>query len=178
MVDEQQMEAPRQLPFGMPQHNSGSNILYLTNPEPGLNALELSFRQQKIVDGKIVKMSDPLMTEEGIASVMGQVGSLVDQLTIMADVDDQHLVAIWENFNDTLVKDLMMNRVRYGIKSSVICDIILNEAANKVWTCLLRARNGGDRRFWKGSVLESHSFVQAQPKQGMLARAAKAVGWS
>ena len=110
MEAQQQQQQPiiQSSPYASPIDNYGGAIISLTNPEDELYKMELTYRGYKLdKDGNPVKMGSPLMNDEGIGSVVGQVQSIVNQVEIMGHVDKIEKAAIGINFGDTLIKDLI-----------------------------------------------------------------------
>lgn len=166
MESEQQEE----MNYNTPMQQYGSNIIKLTNPEPLILQMELTYRGQvKNESGKIIQVGDPLMNEEGINSITGQVRSLVNQVAIMSDLDDYKLSELVIGISDIIIKDLMVNRVKYDIKIPVARDRILNIATTTCFLSARRAWKGGERSFWKNSTMDvTHRNIQEGAKSGFL----------
>jgi len=157
-----------------PMHQYGSAIITLTDPANELHKMELTFRSAKPdADGNavIIKGSKPLMNDHGIMSVIGVVQSLVSQVTVMSNLNKTEVPMLMDFLGDTLAKDLMVNRLEYGITSVSARDKIYFTALSTAFVTLKRAFEEGDKRFWKGSVQEIHSKVESSNKsRGMLSR--------
>jgi len=176
MDSQAQQQQQQGSPYGIPTHNLGSNIVYLTNPGQELFELELTYRGEKLLsNGKTLAVGEPQMNELGIARVMGQIKSVVGQVTILGNVNEAHLQNIYLSFCDTMIQDLMINMKMYGIKSSVGRNVVFTEAKFKVWTCLLRAFNEGDRKFWSKITYENKNVNTENSNQG--GALSKAIGW-
>lgn len=116
-------------------------------------------------DGNPKPVGEPLMNETGISSVMGQIQALVSQTTIMSNFDKREEVIILTDFlADTLAKDLMINRVTYGIKSQASRSKIYYISISSAYICLKRAFSEGERRFWKGTEQNIRQIIE-QPGQ-------------
>ena len=140
----------RQTAFMSPLNQYGSSILHLTNPEGEIYKMELTFRSQILDDeGNPKQIGEPLMNEEGIASVVGQVQSIVSQVTIMSNFKDKDIPLLIDFLGDTLSKDLMMNKIAYDIRSGSARDKIYFIALSTAYVALKRALDNGERRFWK-----------------------------
>jgi len=133
--------------------NFGNSIILLTNPENAVYKLECKFRNIKVSDdGEIKPLGPPLMNEYGIAQVIGLVESIVNENSVWAWIEDRDEVNGLRNlFADTLAKDLMMNRLHYGITDPTARQRIFTESAAFTHLCLKRAFKQGERHFWKGS---------------------------
>lgn len=157
----------RTTPYESPMHQYGSSIIQLTNPENEIYKMELTFRSQIMgEDGNPKRIGDPLMNDMGVSSVIGTVQTLVSQVTIMSNLTKQSVEALMDFLSDTLARDLMANRVAYGIKSPASRDKIYFTALSTSYITMQRAFEEGDKRFWKGSVQEIHSRVEQPQKQG------------
>jgi len=144
--------------------DSRSNIVFMTNPDKVIDQLENSYRciEEKIENGKLYihQYGDPLMNDEGIKSVLGQVRSIVNQNTIMTNIDKNGVILLMDSLADTLAKDLMVNRKRYNIINASARDKIYSEALHISYITLRRPYEQGDRKFWKNTMQEVHTVVQ------------------
>lgn len=173
-IQTQPLQIMPQIPFTSPA-NMSSSIVTLTNPNSELNKMELTLRGQKFnLDGTISETEDPLMNEKGINSVMSQVQNIVNQVTIMSNLEEKEIPMILDFLADTLAKDLMINKEAYGITSLTTRDRIYFTVLSRAFICMKRAYMGDDKRFWKGTVQEIHTTVDSRQKQGMLG---KLTGW-
>jgi len=156
-------------PYATPMQQYGSNILMLTNPENELYKMELTFRCMKMdKDGNSIPSGDPLMNEYGINSIIGTVQSMVNQVTVMSNLNKAEIPMLMDFLGDTLSKDLMINRVPYGIKNFASRDKIFFTALSTCFITLKRGYEEGDRRFWKGSQQEIHTTIEnSNKKNGM-----------
>lgn len=164
---EQQPTQVRSSPYASPMHQYGSAIIMMTNPENELHKMELTFRSVKLDDqGNPHPTGDPLMNDYGVSSVIGTIQSLVNQVSIMSNLDKQNISNLIDFIGDTLAKDLMMNTKKYGITSPTARDKIYFTAISTSFVTLKRAYEEGDKRFWKGSVQEIRTTNDSQKKQG------------
>jgi len=165
---EQQQPMPQT--FGTPFHQFGSSIILLTNPENALNKLELVFRNvRESEDGKLLPCGKPLMNNEGINSVIGTLQILINQISILSNFEKNEIASLIEFTADTLIKDLMINRVKYQMVSSTARDRVFFSLA-QVFATLKRGYLGDDKKFWKGSVQEIHTRAETPKKDGILSR--------
>jgi hypothetical protein len=173
---EQQPPQIRSNPYASPMYNYGSSILLLTNPQNELHKLELTFRAlQEDDDGNVKNMGDPLMNEKGISSVLGQAQALINQDTVMSNLDKMDIPLLMDFLGDTLAKDLMMNRINYEIKTAGARDKIFFETLALTYITLRRAYLEGDKRFWKGSQQEITTRVEGNTQKGSML--GKLMGW-
>ena len=168
--EQEQNQQERLLPYTSPMSAYGGSILVLTNPENELHKMELTLRNvYEDEAGKIHVAGEPLMNNRGITSVMGIVQTIVNQTTIMSDLKEKEVPMIIDFLADTLIRDLMQNRVNYEIKSTSARDKIFFTTLISSFICLKRAYEGSDKRFWKGSQMEITNRIENnQQKGGML----------
>lgn len=175
---EQEPPQIKTTPYQSPMGLYGSSILYLTNPESELYKLELTLRGQ-IVDkeGNLKQAGSALMNEEGICSVIGELQTIVNQVTVMSALDKKEIPMIMEFLADTVAKDLMINGIRYNLnphdRDKVFFCILVSG-----FICMKRATTEGlsDKKFWRGSVQEITSKLEGSNsgKKGILSRL---MGW-
>lgn len=152
-----------------PMHQYGSSILYLTNPQDEIFKMEAAFRNIGVdKDGNTQKYGKPLMNDIGISAVIGLVQAVVNQNTNMSDLDKWEIPSHIMFLADTLARDLMTNRLKYGIESPSDRDKIYYQALSTAHITLKRPFSGGERRFWKGSTQEVTHNVQQNKQQGSL----------
>ena len=171
------MEQPQQqpMPFMTPRDEYGGSIVTLTNPDKVIDNAKLTYRSQiEDSNGNIVQNGEPLMNEEGINSVIGQIQTLVNQVTVMSNLNKAEVSMLVDFLGDTLAKDLMMNRIKYEIKSSSSRDKIYFTALTSAFVCMKRAFEEGEKRFWKGSQHEMTTRHEGVPQTSPLK---KLMGW-
>lgn len=159
------------------QQFSGS-ILLLTNPENELYKLELTLRNMVLDrEGNATLAGTPLMNDEGVTSVLGQVQAIVNQVTVMSNLEPKEIPMIVDFLADTLARDLMVNRVLYEITNAAARDKVYFAALTQAFICMKRANEEGERRFWKGSQQEITTRVDGLggKKPGTLG---KLLGWA
>lgn len=164
-------------PYQSPMYNHGGSILILTDPEDELYKMELTLRSMRLDQkGQPVVAGEPLLNELGVGSVLGQVQSIVNQVTVMSNLSEAEVRLLIDFLGDTLAKDLMLNRVKYDIRNAASRDKIYFTALTSGFICMKRAFEEGDRRFWKGSQQEVTFRNEAgnQPTGGWFS---KLVGW-
>lgn len=154
---EEEQSTVKVTPFRSPMYNYGSSIIFLTNPDDDLHRLELVFRGLRDTgDTKkpYEKVGEPIMNKAGINSVIGQIRGLCSRNAILSNYDKNVIKQIMLSFADTLIIDLMMNRIKYGISESYDRNKILEISRNVAHSSLLRALMQGEKQFWKGSQQE------------------------
>ena len=177
MEQEQQQQQPvRSSPYASPMHNFAGSIILLTNPDQELHKLELTFRNVILdKEGNAKHVGIPLMNDEGVRSIIGQVQAIVSQVTVMSNLDDKVRNSLRDFLADTIAKDLMLNRKKYAIVNSSARDRIFMESITMAVITMNRAADEGERKFWKGSQQEiiTHGNMPGS-KGGLLTRA---LGW-
>lgn len=165
MEQEQQAPQIRSTPYTAPMHQYGASIIMLTNPESELYKLELTLRGMRLdKEGNPIGEGDYLLNEKGISSILGLVQSVVCQNTVFSNVKDTEVQAVRDFLADTLARDLMVNRVSYGIKdASARSKIFFSALAYSVFT-MSRGREGDEKRFLSKSVQEITSTVRSGEK--------------
>ena len=165
-----------QMPFLSPAQQYGSSMLQMTNPEGEITKMELSLRSQIIdKEGNIKQIGRPLLNDIGISSVVGQVQAIVNQNTVMSNVDKQEVTILVDYLADTLAKDLMVNRVQYNIETNAARSKVYYMALSTAFLCLKRAYEQGERGFWGRIQQEIKQYVEGgQAQQGFFQ---KLLGW-
>ena len=173
--NEQEQQIPvRVNPFLSPMNSYAGTIVAMTNPQGELRKLELTLKSMvEDSHGNTRKIGDALMNELGVNSVLGQVQSLVNRNTIMSNLDDGEVSVLMDFIGDTLSRDLMMNREKYGIDNSASRDKIFFSALSTAFVVLKRGFEEGDKRFWKGSQQDITMRNEGmQQKKGLFGRVA------
>jgi hypothetical protein len=125
---------------------------------------------------EFVKVADPLINNIGINSVISQTQTIVSQVTIMGNLNKNEIPILIDFLGDTLIKDLMVNKLKYGIVSTEARDKIHYLAVSSAFICMKRAFEEGDRRFWGKVQQELTTTIKGQEqKQGIFQ---KMLGWA
>lgn len=162
MVDQYQDEPQGGSPLGYgggsysnPMYNFAGSITELTDTEALLLRLESGLRGELVRDdGSKLVVGERLLNENGIGKIISVVRSAGSQSSVMSDFERGEVMVIMEYLNDTLAKDLLVNRVNYGIVSPSTRDSVVFMANACTFAILKRGFEGGERRFWKGSQQE------------------------
>lgn len=161
-------EQVRMTPYQVPMHQWGGSMITLTDPSDELRRMELTLRNAvENEDGQVVLLGDPLLNDEGINRIMGMVRNTVSRITFMSNVKDNDIMMLMDFLGDTLAKDLMVNRMRYGIKDGSARDTIFFNILTPSFISLRRAFEEGDKRFWKGSTQEITNRLEGQQQGGL-----------
>ena len=166
----------RSTPYASPMYNFGGSILLLTNPENQLHKMELKLRSIATdKSGVIIKLGEPLLNDVGINSIIALTESIINQDTVMSNLKDTEIKDIFDFLADTLAKDLMVNRITYGIKDFSSRDKIFFIVISSSFICMKRANEEGERRFWKGSQQDITTRVEGM--QGKKSLFSRVTGW-
>jgi hypothetical protein len=170
MGEEDNSEAIRKMAWMSPMNMYGSAIIQLTNPETEIYKMELAFRGMKLdSDGNPIEIegAEPMMNDYGIARIVGMVQALVNQVTIMSNISKKETIDLMQFFNRELVRNLMVNRIAYNIKTFDARDAIHFTALSTAFVTLKRASEESisDKKFWGRSFQEIHSKVESQPQK-------------
>ena len=170
MIDNNEYQEQNPSAYMSPMQQYGtSSILLLTNPENELNRMELTFRSMQLnKDGIPISTGQPLMNDYGINAIIGIVQSLVNQITVMSNLNKNEIPILIDFLGDTLARDLMVNRAAYDIKTFAARDKIYFTAISTAFVTLKRGYEEGDRRFWKGSQHEIRNIIEQDKKQGAM----------
>jgi hypothetical protein len=147
-MDDQPQRQPA-MPFLSPAQQYGTSMLQMTNPEGEIAKMELALKSQ-IVDreGNLKQVGEPLLNEEGLSSVVGQVQAIVNQNSVMSNLTKQMIEMLVLDLANTLIKDLMVNKYKYQCITKVARDRIVSISLNTSYICLQRAFEQGERGFW------------------------------
>jgi hypothetical protein len=155
-----------QIPYQLPMHMLGSNILHMTNPAMQLKQLEYAYKGKvENQDGTMTDYGNALMNERGINNVVGLLRSTVNQVNIMGNLEKEDIPKLMQFFADALIKDLMLNKYNYNMTWESR-NLVYTSAINLAYYTMKRSLNEGDRRFWKGSVQEISMKQESNTKGG------------
>ena len=141
-------------PYASPMHNFAGSIVLLTNPSDELRSLELGLRGLMEVGDEVKVVGTPLLNDRGVCSVISLVRSCVNQNTVLSNLDEMHIINLVLNMGDTLIKDLMFNKVEYGVCNPSARDRVHTMSITNAFVCMRRPFEEGERRFWRGSQQE------------------------
>lgn len=150
-------------PYMSPMQMYGSSILQLTNPETEIWKLELTLKGKYLdKEGTEQQLGSPLMNNEGIASMVGQLQTIVNQVTIMSSLDKNEIPSMMQFLSDTISKDLMMNSKRYALRETDR-DKVFFSVLSAAFICMKRAASEqlSDKKFWRGSVQEINTKIDS-----------------
>jgi hypothetical protein len=153
------------------QQNNELNTLLsqLTDPEQEIYEIELSLKGKGLDNkGNIIKISEPLLNDEGVASMIRIVRSMVSRVMFMSNLKEEQISKLTIELGWLISCDLIHNKAKYEVKNenrSQIVTIILYKSYESANSAL----ENGFRRFLKTGIIETTINTQGQqkpPKQG------------
>ena len=152
--------------YSNPYTSTGS-IVEMTNTEDLLFRLESNLRGEFVnSSGVPVKVGGSLMNSEGIKDVMMIMRSFSDRASVMTHFTNKDIMMLMEFLNDVIIKALMVNRVNYGFNNPSGRDLVLSACNFCGFSIIKRGLEGGERRFWKGSVIDYNVRSSTDAKKG------------
>lgn len=169
-IEEQGQPLPPNSPF-MPQtpmDKYGSNIVTLTSPDSELRKLELKLRNMQEIKQqggktKLIAVGEPLLNDKGISAMVGFAENLASRHVILGMWEQKQIHNVMLEYSYAIVRDLVLNRRKYGIVDTTIMTQILHANIFIPYAILLRGLNSGDRKFW--STVTSEQIIQQTPLQ-------------
>ena len=153
------------LPYHNPMRTYGNSINLLTDPSSTIAKLELTFRNvAETQKGEVIELGKPLMNDYGISVVLGIVNSIVNQVSILSNIDHKEKVGLYMHFCDRLAVVLMMNTSTFDIQSFSARDLIYTESCFLVYMTLNRPQNNEEKKFWSKIVQEVKSTIESNQK--------------
>jgi hypothetical protein len=162
-MEETQVEQSEQV-YAAPIDSYGGSIVLLTNPEDDLLKLELILRGLDYnINGQLVKVSDPLVNMTGAKRILGLIKTKAHKIQVLGNVNTHIKYRTLMNIADTLIKQILVHRKEFGIKTSSDGEYIVAVCMEYLESILESAENEGNRRFWRGSM---HDTTIRQEHQG------------
>lgn len=154
--------------FQSPMEKFQGAIIMLTNSDSILYKLELVYRCAAVDEnGDLKPVGKSLMNDLGINNLIGMLASIGNSNTFFSNLENANEVFILIDFlADTLAKDLMINRTRYGIEDFGTRDKIYYITLNYAYLALKRAYKQGERIFWGKSLHENYNIITSDKKKG------------
>ena len=156
-VEEMQPEVPYYPSGG--SNNHAHYMVELTNPDEIITSLENSLKGLRKVGVEYKQMSNPLLNQRGINSVIAQVRSVVNQVSILSFLDEEDIRKLIMLFSRSMIEDLMLNSKLYDITCPADRTKILTMSQTISYSCLKRALRGNDKNFWSRIVMMFSSDV-------------------
>lgn len=169
--DEGSEQFPPQMSQGLSQYipQNNANMITMTDPEEVVRRLEATYRGQ-VADssGNYTQKYVPIMNEEGTSKIIGLIRAVVSRVTLMSFVDDHTYQQVMFEMGMAMHKILMVSRVTFKLGSDADRELVKTSALTTCQFCILRALEGGERRFWKGTVQEFSYNVPNQEGQNFI----------
>jgi hypothetical protein len=144
-------------------NNINTLLSELTDPDKQIYEIELRLKGKAQNElGEIVKVSEPLLNEEGVANMVRLVQSMVSRVMFMSNLTDEQVGKLTIELGWVISTDLIRNKIKYNVKDkdrSTIVTLILYpsfESANA-------ALENGFRRFLKSGIIETTINTQGNP---------------
>jgi len=149
-----------------PYEKFGSALIELTDPTIALTRLEDFYRGiRRGKDGEVVSRVEPLMNEEGINSIIGQMVPLTSSSATFSKLTDREIKnIIVDLFGRHINIDLMLNKKKYGIKNYAARHKIFGAALETGFITLKRAMDANEKGFLSKTVQEFRSDVTTQQR--------------
>lgn len=158
------------LAYGNPLWNYGGAITRLTDPQSLITQIEMYLRNvRRSEDGtKLISLGKARVNETGINDILGMISSISNQSQILSNFEQQEVEGMLDLLNDTLCRVMLVNKVKWGISCDADCDLINQQIISIAYGTLKRAYIEGERKFWKGSVIEQKITTESQERSGGL----------
>jgi len=155
--------------FGVTQYQQAdneSNLVIQTDPKHILKRIErILGRLYQNEQGEWVKDKNvkPMINREGLNSLMVDAEGVINQNTIMSNLNEKEISRIILALGDTLITKLLVGSEDWDIEDKDI-ETILFTIVNMAYIALKRGYGEGERRFLKTSV-RSHEMIRINPNQ-------------
>ena len=165
LAQQQQEEMPIS-PYAYPpvQQENTSNIIMQTNPDKILDEIEKALKGEiyNYEQKKWEKKDDAWLNKQGIGQIIIIAKSIINQNTIMSNLDDNEIEAMIINLGDELVMLLKMRYQEFEINKAKLTSIV-NLVTRMAYCSLKRAWHGDEKKFLKTSVRSMETIIQRPP---------------
>lgn len=144
----------------------GSTVKDLTDPSYLIPQIENDLRRIREIRNEATKkwevqsIGRPLLNDQGIANVMSVARVAVNNISVLNELSNDVIMNTMKSIYLQLIRDLMLSREDYDIRSSKDRHLILSLVLTPIWLTLNRSREGGERKF-----LQSKPGVYEVPQQ-------------
>lgn len=170
---EEQAAYPQFMPYNPVEPVSDVTLVTQTDPKKVLEDIEHFYRGEvfNYEEKKWVKKGEPLMNEDGIASFLIDIASLVNQNTILSNLSEHEINRIIILFSRTIINKLSMKWKEFNIDKTNF-DTIWNTTLNMAYMALKRAMNQGERNYHKKIIYAPQIMRTGQPvgKEGGMSK--------
>lgn len=111
------------------------------------------------------EVNEPLLNDKGVNKMMLAVKSVVNINTIMSALDEKKINALMIELMDEIIDDLTLNWKTYEIRNKADLDKVEGIVKRMAYPALMRAREGGERRFLGRVTFENLSNPLKLPSQ-------------
>lgn len=174
--DQQYQPTIRSTPYQSPLNSFAGSIILLTNPQNELHQLELDLKNI-LPDGNggYIPLGAPLMNDEGVKYFISIAQNYINQVTVMSELKEKMIMQLCRDAGDVINKALMLGVKQFQIRNpAFVRDRIETGITSFIYICMMRASEGGEKKFWKGSTQEITTRVDgAQRRGGMMSK----LGW-
>lgn len=137
----------------------GSNVMRLTETSDIFYNVELYLRNLIDQNGKLVRVGEPRMTEDGISEVLGLLNGMAHRSTHLSNYSERDVTNIIMGLNYELNKLFMVYGKSWKLPP-VRRGIIVQTILFNIFTSLKRGMLEGERKFLKGSQQEIKTTVE------------------
>jgi hypothetical protein len=149
-----------------PQAEATSALAELTSPLEELRDLELSLKgKAENSKGQEIQIGEPLCNDEGVAAIIRLIKAQVSRKSFLSNYEESDISPLIMFLGRTLIRDLMLNKERYGIKDNTARHQIVFISCTSAFSALKRGLENGERRFLKGGIIETTVNTQAMQNQ-------------
>lgn len=162
----QQNPQEQPMPYYQPPQSPIDDVTLVTQTNPQPLIIELSHKlkceieveengQKKWIRPKGI---EPLLNDKGIYSLLVDVGSIVNQCTILSWLEERDVENITIEIGKTVTFKLAMNWKEYELKKSNLTTVVF-AVTNLCYTALKRGMNQGERTFLKTAVRSTEHMI-------------------
>lgn len=171
MAGDTTLNAPHMLDA---QREAALGLITQLNPQQVITMMKLLLqgkREEFDAEGnkEIVAEGEPLMNDAGIGKMIILMSSIINASTVMSALPEQRINELMLNTLNSICFHLEAenNWKRYDIRKSDL-DIIHEIIRNSCYSCLMRARDAGERSFLGKTTIETISNAPRGKKEGWL----------
>ena len=161
-----QQEGGQQVIYAPDQPGAGSDlpsVLDRTDPKAITHMLKCKLRGMEFDEENQVwflpKEAMPMLNERGIRSIMVDVSSVLNQNSVLSNLEDEHISQIIIGLGDCLVLKLMQRYLEFGVDIAEL-DTIVFSILNACFLCLRRSYHNLERIFHKGTLSEQRHIIE------------------
>jgi len=155
-----------QYPFDMipstPPPHIEADIIEKTDPKALMDKLERTFAGEEYDEEYKVwrRKRKPMMNKTGIKSIMADVRAVVNQNTILSNLNEREIGVIMIQLGDTVLMKLAQERDNFEITKPEL-NTIVDAVVHTAYPCLKRAWQQGERN-WHKTVTRSEIIQRIQ----------------